>query len=95
MKNEKMLQPWRDEKYNKIRKKFIEKMYNDSYTSLESDMMDMLSEFSGKIGVLQSDLITLTKEVDNLRKENVFLLNQINELIGQPGDIGIGNMEVV
>lgn len=88
MENEQMLQPWRNEKYNKIRERFIDKLYRNVHTTLENDMMDQLSQFCRKIDTLQRDLITLTKELDNLRKENVFLLDQINERIDNTDDVG-------
>ena len=94
MENEQMLQPWRNEKYNKIRERFIDKLYRNVHTTLENDMMDQLSQFSRNIDTLQRDLITLMKELDNLRKENVFLLNTIDELLGDAGDIGTATLNV-
>ena len=94
MENEQMLQPWRNEKYNKIRERFIDKLYRNVHTTLENDMMDQLSQFSRNIDTLQRDLITLMKELDNLRKENVFLLDQINELIDNSDDIGCSGIYV-
>ena len=94
MENEQMLQPWRNEKYNKIRERFIDKLYRNVHTTLENDMMDQLSQFSRNIDTLHRDLITLMKELDNLRKENVFLLNTIDELLGDAGDIGTATLNV-
>ena len=94
MKNEDLVKPWRDEKYNKIRERFIDKLYRHVHTTLENDMMDQLSQFCRKIDTLQRDLITMTKELDNLRQENVFLLNTIDELLGDAGDIGTATLNV-
>ncbi len=94
MENEQMLQPWRNEKYNKIRERFIDKLYRNVHTTLENDMMDQLSQFCRRIDTLQRDLITLTKELDKLRQANVFLLDQINELIDNADDVGCSGIYV-
>lgn len=70
---------WRDEKYNKIRDKYIDRLYAHKETMLESEMMNLISEQTRQIDRLIADLTTSLQEVDKLRQENVFLLSLVQE----------------
>ncbi len=94
MENEQMMQPWRSEEHNRIRGMYFDKIQRRVETTLENRMMHLLSDYSIKIDNLQRMVISLTKELDNLRQENVFLLDQINELIDNADDIGCSGIYV-
>lgn len=94
MENEDLIQPWRREEHNRIRDMYFDKVQRRVETTLENRMIHLLSDYSIKIDNFQRMVISLTKELDNLRKENVFLLDQINELIDNADDVGCSGIYV-
>lgn len=69
----------RGDKYEKVRTLFLDKLYRNKNTILESEMMEVISLQARAINVLERDLITMMNEVDKLRQENVFLLSLVQE----------------
>lgn len=69
----------RGDKYEKVRTLFLDKLYRNKNTILESEMMDVISQQARAINILERDLITMMNEVDKLRRENVFLLSLLQE----------------
>ena len=69
----------RGDKYEKVMKLFLNKLYGNKNTILESEMMEVISQQARAINILERDLITMTNDVDKLRQENVFLLSLVQE----------------
>lgn len=86
----------RGDKYEKVTRLFLDKLYRNKNTILESEMMEVISQQARAINVLERDLITMTNEVDKLRRENVFLLSLVQEDEQGIGDsmVSIGGKDV-
>ena len=69
----------RGDKYEKVMKLFLNKLYGNKNTILESEMMEVISQQARAINILERDLITMMNDVDKLRQENVFLLSLVQE----------------
>lgn len=69
----------RGDKYEKVRMLFLDKLYRNKNTILESEMMFLISQQARCINAQESEVITLKNELDKIKKEVVFLLSILQE----------------
>lgn len=69
----------RGDKYEKVRMLFLDKLYRNKNTILESEMMFLISQQARCINAQESEVITLKNELDKIKKEVVFLLSLLQE----------------